>query len=693
VLWLRTVHAAVVLIGFLTCCLSLGKAQTTYIITDLGALPGMDLSEGNGINAAGEVVGTSKTNGVVRAFVYTPGRGMIDLGTLGGQSSYGDAINASGQVTGVFDSNTGGHAYLYTPGVGMTDLGSLIGASGYSRGFAINASGQIAGEDNGSRAFLYTPGAGMTAISLPGTIHHSAARGINDAGQVTGYFSNDGGAVQRAFVYTPGQGIADLRTLTGQPLAAGLAINGTGQVTGCADTGAFVYTPAAGAKILGSTTCGQAINSSGHVVGYTTGFQNSAFLYTPIKGVVNLNTLLTAGSGWTLMVANGINDAGQITGIGTNSIGALRAFLLSPTASFGTINVSTNLLGATFLIRGTATYSGAGLGFTTGSNAPTGTYTITYGSVFGYTTPPSQQKALIAGGTVSFSGVYLSAISSLTISPQSLSFSYPAATTKSIPSKTLLLSSSATQIGFLAAMTTGSEGNWLTVTPRSGTTPATIQVSVGRNLPIGTYKGRVTLSSLEATNTPLGVPVTVTVTKPALFLKAPVSRVIPGGQQYGADRRLWDQACTKPYYHTAIDYAPPAAANAILAAADGIVASVPNEGGGQCRNHGLGRVVILQHTTPSGPLYTLYAHLARIDVKPGDVIKQGTQIGLMGDDCSPGKTHLHFELKTRAVLQNPVGQPCGISACAAGSGYVCYGYTQGNPDNFGYFNPTLFMTP
>lgn len=54
---------------------------------------------------------------------------------------------------------------------------------------------------------------------------HSAARGINNAGQVTGHFSNDGGAVQRAFVYTPGQPIADLRTLTGKPLAAGLAIN------------------------------------------------------------------------------------------------------------------------------------------------------------------------------------------------------------------------------------------------------------------------------------------------------------------------------------------------------------------------------------------------------------------------------------------------------------------------------------
>lgn len=85
-------------------------------------------------------------------------------------------------------------------------------------------------------------------------------------------------------------------------------------------SGAFVYTPPATATLLEGTTCGRAINALGHVVGYTTTVpqQSHVFLYTPTRGVVNLNMFLPVGSGWTLLTANGINDAGQITGTGRN---------------------------------------------------------------------------------------------------------------------------------------------------------------------------------------------------------------------------------------------------------------------------------------------------------------------------------------------------------------------------------------
>jgi hypothetical protein len=44
-----------------------------------------------------------------------------------------------------------------------------------------------------------------------------------------------------------------------------------------------------------------------------------------VHGLRDLNTLLPVGSGWTLAVANGINDSGQIVGNGNNG-----AFLLTP---------------------------------------------------------------------------------------------------------------------------------------------------------------------------------------------------------------------------------------------------------------------------------------------------------------------------------------------------------------------------
>lgn len=51
---------------------------------------------------------------------------MIDLGTLGGATSYGRGVNASGQVTGEAVTKDGVfHAFLYSNHA-MRDLNSLI---------------------------------------------------------------------------------------------------------------------------------------------------------------------------------------------------------------------------------------------------------------------------------------------------------------------------------------------------------------------------------------------------------------------------------------------------------------------------------------------------------------------------------------------------------------------------------------
>jgi probable HAF family extracellular repeat protein len=303
----------------------------------------------------------------------------IDLGDLGGGSTSAAAINNSGQITGISATANGErHAFLYTPGVGMADLGTLPGDAS-SAGWAINNLGQVTGDSSPSngfttRGFLYTPGSGMIDLGTLGGVYTSGD-GINDAGQVTGQSTPVGGPCftpfcksdpAHAFLYTPGAGMIDLGTLGGN-VASGQDINNLGQVAGdsslAGDTAfhAFLYTPGVGMTDLGTLGANYshatALNDHSEVVGVSivTGFVHHAFVYRPVQGMTDLgldgaiginesgqvigergplSTGFLYSDGITVDLGSlhpvGINDAGQIVG---NNSDRSRAFLLTPIVS------------------------------------------------------------------------------------------------------------------------------------------------------------------------------------------------------------------------------------------------------------------------------------------------------------------------------------------------------------------------
>jgi murein DD-endopeptidase MepM/ murein hydrolase activator NlpD len=81
----------------------------------------------------------------------------------------------------------------------------------------------------------------------------------------------------------------------------------------------------------------------------------------------------------------------------------------------------------------------------------------------------------------------------------------------------------------------------------------------------------------------------------------------------------------------------------VAAAFDGMV-RIAKRGGG------FGNVVIIRHYNG---LETVYAHLSKLKVKPGQVVVAGQIIGLGGSTGHSTGSHLHFEVRFKGVPFNP----------------------------------------
>ena len=104
-------------------------------------------------------------------------------------------------------------------------------------------------------------------------------------------------------------------------------------------------------------------------------------------------------------------------------------------------------------------------------------------------------------------------------------------------------------------------------------------------------------------------------------------------------------------FHQGVDLARQPNTNVeVLAAADGTVIRVGPLGT-------YGNIVLISHKINGKRMDTNYAHLSSYNVKVGDIVKQGQQIGIMGNTGSSTAPHLHFEIHNGAWA---TGQPNAI---------------------------------
>ena len=248
---------------------------------------------------------------------------MHPLPTLGGNNGVANQISGAGEAAGMAENNTpdstcpsGGPQKLeFKPVVWQIgDVRELPTYPGDPDGnaHAINDSGQAAGGSGICAAFnpiwltnlqplhalLWEGGKTTDLGSLGGTGHGDGitALNLNNHGQVIGSSDLQGDASFHAFLWTHDTGMQDLGTLQGDVSSAAIGINDIGQIVG---------------------------------VSLDANFNPRAFLRQG-QELIDLNTLVPAGSPLDLATACSINAAGEIVGIAFDNSGNVHAYLAVP---------------------------------------------------------------------------------------------------------------------------------------------------------------------------------------------------------------------------------------------------------------------------------------------------------------------------------------------------------------------------
>jgi probable HAF family extracellular repeat protein len=359
-----------------------------YTVTDLGTLGGT-YSNAYGPNVAGWVAGNSNLvpNGPQHAFLWYGFGRLFDLGTLNGSkcptcNSVAYWLNAFGEAaitseTSKTDPNgedfCGYHTQHQCLGAisrngFMTALPTLPGGNNASA-YGLSDQGQVIGySENGTRDSTCSTGTPYQVLrfeavtwGLNGEVQElhplpgdtvGFANGANNSGQVVGasglcsntsaitvtsphavLWERDGSPTDLGHLEGTAPGMYNMATSVnnqGEVVGAALSTDGTihaflwSRETGMQDYGAYPGAVVTVPPVVNT------INNRGEIVGLAidgTGAETA--LVWQGKVPVALNTLIPKDSGWYLQCAQGINDAGQISGFGLIN-GEVHAFVATP---------------------------------------------------------------------------------------------------------------------------------------------------------------------------------------------------------------------------------------------------------------------------------------------------------------------------------------------------------------------------
>jgi uncharacterized membrane protein len=342
------------------CLIEHGFEWRNGIMTDLGALLGVNNSAAQSLNDHGLIVGNSE-NGLIDPLLNIPATDAVawsngeifNLGTLGGYQGGALAVNESSQATGVatntipdqysFFGGTQSRAFLWEDGT-MKDLGTLGGPDAF--GQFINDGGQVAGFSYTSSIpgpsgfppfdpFVWDKDMGMRDLGNFGGTQCNPFY-LNNRGELVGSMNLSGDQSAHPFLWN-GKKLIDLGTFGGSFGQANW-VNEAGDVVGFANFSDEVTFHAAswrkGKKIkdlgtVGSDNCSAAwdINAKGQIVGLS--FAEKGLCIYPSStitaqravlwedgSVIDLNTRIDPDSGLQLVLALEINDRGEIAGFG-----------------------------------------------------------------------------------------------------------------------------------------------------------------------------------------------------------------------------------------------------------------------------------------------------------------------------------------------------------------------------------------
>jgi probable HAF family extracellular repeat protein len=349
------------------------SGQSLLWLTDLGGGYNNDIGiigvKQYDINNKGQVAGSTVVDGSERAFLWLPSpdfglpAGMNVLGSLGYIGSRASGINERGEVVGLTTIGATGlvHAFLWLPKpayglpAGMNDLGSPPGF-GFSEAWDINNKGEIAGQGRATfgpnRAAIWLPvpsygyGQGWTILSsLAGGGSDDCAYAINDNGRVVGYSYDAGGS--QAVRWEDG---LPLRLgASGGYYSAAYDINNKDEIVGWySDSNyrahSFLWLPKgaygyqAGLTDIGTVpggveTYALGINDRGQIVGEVVYGNSSLRPFLWQNGDIrDINNLLAQDTGWLLGYAYGINESGQLAGLGLHN-GKFSPYVPTPVAA------------------------------------------------------------------------------------------------------------------------------------------------------------------------------------------------------------------------------------------------------------------------------------------------------------------------------------------------------------------------